>query len=194
MVADMSVPTAHGTPIQLRTVYEVQQDLATASTLSSQVVWDVLGPDQADVLKSKLACLYPDDTRACTTKQELRSIRRRNHDAAKIRSKLFHNIWQQRRFSNGVLLHSIIYVIVAKEESVEKAKFSHDYTVHPIFRTRRCQNSNSSNGCCMIFIDEQARVYQNWNDFVENNELPPGTMVAPARGCYSLDADSVVSS
>lgn len=41
----------------------------------------------------------------------------------------------------------------------------------------------------MIFVDETGRVYKNWNDYVQNNVLPKGTMVAPSNGVYTFSAD-----
>ncbi|XP_019893754.1 uncharacterized protein LOC101895154 isoform X2 [Musca domestica] len=179
--------------LALRAAVEVQQDLAETSTLQTEIVWDVLGPDQEDVLRKKLEYMFPDDRTVYTSKQDIRRARRHNVNVKEIRAKLFQNIWQQRKFTNGVLLHSIIYVIVTSDTDVKNAKYSHNYTIHPIFRTRRCLNSNSSSGCCMIFIDEQSRIYQNWNDFVNNNELPIGAMVAPANGCYYLDDNNTTT-
>lgn len=46
----------------------------------------------------------------------------------------------------------------------------------------------------MIFIDEQSRIYQNWNDFVLNNVLPIGVMIAPKNGCYTLNKENKVIS
>ncbi|XP_061389584.1 uncharacterized protein LOC133324760 [Musca vetustissima] len=178
--------------LELRAAIEVQQDLAVTSTLQTEIVWDVLGPDQGDVLCKKLEYMFPDDRTVYASKQDIRRARRHNVNVKEIRAKLFQNIWQQRKYTNGVLLHSIIYVIVTSDTDVENAKLSHNYSIHPIFRTRRCLNSNSSSGCCMIFIDEQSRIYKNWNDFVKNNELPIGVMVAPANGCYSLDDNNMV--
>ncbi|XP_013107001.2 uncharacterized protein LOC106086753 isoform X1 [Stomoxys calcitrans] len=179
-------------PIALRAVEEVQQDLAATCTLQSQIVWDILGPDQGDILVKKLEHMFPEDTKVYKNKPDVRKARRHNANIKEIRAKLFHNIWQQRKYTNGVLLHSIIYVIVTPDTDLEKAKLSHNYTIHPVFRTRRCLNSNNSAGCCMIFIDEQSRIYQNWSDFMENNQMPIGTMVAPVNGCYGLDKNGKV--
>ena len=44
----------------------------------------------------------------------------------------------------------------------------------------------------MIFIDEHSRIYQNWNDFLQYNKLPVGTMIAPSKGCYAFNDDSLV--
>lgn len=41
----------------------------------------------------------------------------------------------------------------------------------------------------MIFVDEHARVYQNWEEFKANNEYPPGYIVAPTSGVYNTNGD-----
>lgn len=41
----------------------------------------------------------------------------------------------------------------------------------------------------MIFVDEHARVYQNWDEFKANNEYPPGYLVAPTLGIYNTNGD-----
>lgn len=40
-------------------------------------------------------------------------------------------------------------------------------------------------------MDENGRVYQNWEQYVAKNELPAGIMVAPERGVYRLVKDHV---
>ncbi|XP_065361813.1 uncharacterized protein LOC135955390 [Calliphora vicina] len=179
-------------PYDLRAAYEVQQDLAVACALHSEIVWDVIGPDQSDILIKKLECMFPYDNKVYTSKKDLRKSKQHNARIKEVRNKLFRNIWQQRKYTNGALLHSIIYIIVTPELDLDKAKYTHNYTIHPIFRTRRCLNANGSAGCCMIFIDEQSRIYQNWKDFVNNNELPVGTMISPIHGNYTLDNDNKV--
>lgn len=41
----------------------------------------------------------------------------------------------------------------------------------------------------MIFVDEHARVYQNWEEFKSNNDYPPGYLVAPILGVYNTNGD-----
>ena len=38
-----------------------------------------------------------------------------------------------------------------------------------------------------MFIDEELRVYRSWEDFLNNNKLPPCTMCYPTRGKYHRD-------
>lgn len=37
---------------------------------------------------------------------------------------------------------------------------------------------------CNVFIDELARVYQSWNQFLKNNKLPKCKMYCPVNGQY----------
>lgn len=41
----------------------------------------------------------------------------------------------------------------------------------------------------MIFVDEHARVYQNWEEFKVNNDYTPGYLVAPLFGIYNTNGD-----
>lgn len=51
---------------------------------------------------------------------------------------------------------------------------------------------DDSSDCCMIYVDEAGRVYQNWESYIEENILPPGSMVVPRRGIYTLDNEGSV--
>lgn len=53
-----------------------------------------------------------------------------------------------------------------------------------MFVTCNISENGSSHKCCMIFVDEHARVYQNWTEFKTHNEYPPGYLVTPAVGVY----------
>ncbi|XP_043950916.1 uncharacterized protein LOC108034892 isoform X2 [Drosophila biarmipes] len=164
---------AEETPIS-RTAYEVQRDFGFSSGLRSEIIWDSLAPDQGDVLKQKIENLIRDDDA-----RSVRAIQRR-------RDQLFRNIWQQRRYTNGTLLSAIIYVLVTPDTDPESALQSTNYSCHPVFRTRRCMKGENSAACCMIFVDENARVYSNWEQYVFRNTLPQGLMIAPSQGIYTF--------
>ncbi|XP_034481897.1 uncharacterized protein LOC117787464 isoform X2 [Drosophila innubila] len=141
-------------------------------------------PDQAEVLQQKIANLIGDNE----TKKVKKSLIRQ-------RQQVFDNVWRQRKYTNDVLLSAIIYVLVTDETDPELAIRSNSFSCHPVIRTRKCVIDNASdsdsyndnsNGCCMIFIDEQGRVYANWRQYVYNNTLPRGTMIAPSQGIYRL--------
>lgn len=44
----------------------------------------------------------------------------------------------------------------------------------------------------MIFVDEMARVYQNWTDFKLNNQYGQCVIVAPHMGIYNTDEQRTV--
>lgn len=136
-----------------------------------------LAPDQGDVLKQKIENLIRDDDA-----RNGKAIQRK-------REQLFRNIWQQRCYTNGTLLSAIIYVLVTPDTDPESALQSTNYSCHPVFRTRRCLKGENSAACCMIFVDENARVYANWEQFVFRNTLPKGLMIAPSQGIYTFTGD-----
>ncbi|XP_030560885.1 uncharacterized protein LOC115762701 [Drosophila novamexicana] len=162
-----------------RSVYEVQRDFALSSGLRSEIIWDALAPDQGEVLMQKIEHLISGNT----TKQSKTLARRRQ--------KVFDNVWRQRRYTNRMLLSAIIYVLVTPETDPELALHATSYSCHPVIRTRKCvrEDSENSDNCCMIFIDEHGRVYANWRQYVYNNTLPKGTMIAPCQGIYRLTND-----
>lgn len=107
------------------------------------------------------------------------------------RQKVFENVWQQRRYTNRMLLSAIIYVLVTPEKDPEQALQSTNFSCHPVIRTRKClrEDYENSDNCCMIFIDEHGRVYANWRQYVFHNRLPKGTMIAPCQGIYRFGHD-----
>ncbi|KAH8395613.1 hypothetical protein KR222_003304, partial [Zaprionus bogoriensis] len=169
-------PQPPSTSKMARNAQDVQRDFARSSGLRSEIIWDSLAPEQDHVLKQKIENLLPDSdgsNSAALSKQ---------------RQELFDNVWRQRIYTNRTLLSAIIYVLVADEKGLDSALQSTTYSCHPVIRTRKCIKGDGSNsqGCCMVFIDEQGRVYSNWQNYVRNNALPKGIMVAPSQGIYTF--------
>jgi hypothetical protein len=50
---------------------------------------------------------------------------------------------------------------------------------------------DKSKRCVNQFVDSNCRVYKDWNDFLENNQLPECTYCYPAEGVYDGDEDQV---
>ncbi|XP_053955846.1 uncharacterized protein LOC128861617 [Anastrepha ludens] len=160
-----------------RTIWEIQNDLARSSAHGMEIVWDSLSADQSDILKDKIKNIIPDHNQSAVENA---------------RNNLFQNVWSQRKYTNGVLLSTIIYIMVTEEKDYELAKYSTKFSFHPVIRTRKCLSSNNSSGCCMVFIDEHSRIYENWQQYLLKNILPKGTMVAPTNGVYTLiDSEEV---
>uniref|UniRef100_A0ABK9MKE9 DUF4781 domain-containing protein n=1 Tax=Glossina morsitans morsitans TaxID=37546 RepID=A0ABK9MKE9_GLOMM len=106
-----------------------------------------------------------------------------------MREDLFTSVWKQRKYDNGTLYSCIFYVAVTNDKEPEQAT---EFSIHPVFRTRKCVAEGDSTGCCMIYVDEIGRVYQNWESYINENVLPPGLMVAPNRGVYNFENGQVV--
>ncbi|KAG4071418.1 hypothetical protein HA402_011572 [Bradysia odoriphaga] len=118
----------------------------------------------------------------------------RNERFKKMKEKLADAIWNQKKYNKDTLLMSPIFVaLVTDYEQYQKdlswCKYSLEYSLHPVFRIIKCRKNGESHGCCMIFVDEHARVYQNWEEFKMNNDYTPGYIVAPSLGVYNTNGD-----
>ncbi|KAL9873398.1 uncharacterized protein ACN2A1_014480 isoform 1-T2 [Glossina fuscipes fuscipes] len=161
---------------KMKTIREAQQELASSLGFRDQIIWDFYSAHQSNVLEKKIKALLPDQPK------NQRAIK-------KMRENLFTNVWKQRKYDNGTLYSYIFYVAVTNDKEPEKAtKFS----IHPVFRIRKCVAGGDSVGCCMIYVDETGRVYPNWESYINENILPPGLMVVPNHGVYKLENDQVV--
>uniref|UniRef100_A0A1A9ZJM6 DUF4781 domain-containing protein n=1 Tax=Glossina pallidipes TaxID=7398 RepID=A0A1A9ZJM6_GLOPL len=130
--------------------------------------------DESQVLKKKIQELLPDQSKG-------------QQSVIKRRDNLFQNVWKQRKYHYGSLFASIFYVAVTKDKRRET-----EFSIHPVFRIRKCVAEDDSTDCCMVYVDEEGRVYQNWQSYVNENVLPPGFMVAPPCGIYNFQNDQVV--
>lgn len=193
-----------------RTAREVQQEFADKLGYAEQIIWDLLSEEQAHLLEDKLRQLIRDPQPsennnelvlpALTPELRIKEEKERTkliNDNKKAREAIFKAVWEQRKYTNRQSLTAIIYVmVIADEKDVNRAEDCTKFSCHPVFRARRCITESSgrsgdSSDCCNIFVDENGRVYQNWEQYVATNELPAGIMVAPERGIYRLVKDHV---
>ncbi|KAL9874596.1 uncharacterized protein ACN427_013027 isoform 1-T1 [Glossina fuscipes fuscipes] len=175
-----------------KTIRDVHQEISWNICFGDQIIWDFLKADQDECLKEKIRQLIPD-----LPNSDNGVLPRGQGTIEKIRSNLYNNIWAQRIYTNGTSLSAIFYVAVTKEKDYNRALASTDFSFHPVFRTRKCSGmhrstEDDSSDCCMIYVDETGRVYQSWESYIEENILPPGSMVVPRRGIYILDNEGSV--
>ncbi|XP_060658370.1 uncharacterized protein LOC132792871 isoform X1 [Drosophila nasuta] len=162
-----------------KSIREVQQSFAESLGFGNETIWDLLSNEQSKILKKKIRILIPDpekNDKQCAV-------------FARIRQTIFDAVWEQRKYTNRQSLTSIFYVLVATDETNEDdAINSTKWSCHPVFRARRCVSdiNGRSVDCCLIYVDENGRVYQNWESYVTSNQLPEGIMVTPPRGVYNL--------
>ncbi|KAF2896019.1 hypothetical protein ILUMI_10166 [Ignelater luminosus] len=73
------------------------------------------------------------------------------------------------------------------EEKIARAKKYPDYNPNtdmspvPVYVIRKCIGSDNP---CRVFIDSDNRMYNSWEDYIEDNKLHKCTMVLPRTGRY----------
>ncbi|XP_073843189.1 uncharacterized protein isoform X2 [Musca autumnalis] len=160
-----------------KTIREIQQEMAENCGYGDYIVWDQLSKEDNTIIKSKIKLLIPD-------------WENDQKDIDKKREKFVESLWAQRKYTNGNTLTQ--GTLIEEDTDFNTAPDSIKYTCHPVFRCRKCVANCSSRKCCMVYVDETGRVYQNWKSFVEDNVLPAGTMVSPRRGIYNFDKNGNV--
>ncbi|XP_020816183.1 uncharacterized protein LOC110190176 [Drosophila serrata] len=173
----MSAP--EDTKSLIPTVREVQQMFAELLSHGDDITWDLLSSNQAEILRKKVEDFEDPEEK------------KTNLSYLIYNPKFFDSIWKQRKFTNGQSLSALFFVMVVDNVSDPKlAEQSRSWSIHPVFRCRRCVDDNtgrncSSEDCCMVYIS-QYEAFEDWNTFVKYTRLPKGYMVTPYRGIYKL--------
>ncbi|XP_003741637.1 uncharacterized protein LOC100898257 [Galendromus occidentalis] len=93
--------------------------------------------------------------------------------------KLSNNLIHQFNFKDEGILFACIYVIARIDD--------HNHRI-PIFKAK----SIDAQSCVCIFVDPSARIYSDWDDWLNNNRLPACTYCAPSEGVYRANAENEV--
>ena len=107
---------------------------------------------------------------------------------------LIHNPYKNRLQKNVChpqTIQSIVYLVLQNAKVRRIFVLLYFYVFILPFLTTDTNNIIDTN-CCMIFIDEEAQIYQNWNEYKRKNSLPEGYILAPENGIYSIDEDNNV--
>ena len=103
----------------------------------------------------------------------------------------FENIWDLRRANgNEFLVYSEIFVccksfIFPTKKTRANALSETKYKTHRVYRVRKCSiGGKSSRKCCVFFVDENGRVYKDWEDFKSNHSYGGDVLVIPKNGYY----------
>ncbi|KDR18844.1 hypothetical protein L798_07290 [Zootermopsis nevadensis] len=81
------------------------------------------------------------------------------------------------------ILMSVIFVCLNVEERSRRVA---------VFRIPRYDPEDKSKQCLNQFVDQNCRVYEDWDDFLSNNLLPKCTYCYPAGGVYDGDENDKV--
>ncbi|KAM3964507.1 uncharacterized protein ACR2FA_001479 [Aphomia sociella] len=55
----------------------------------------------------------------------------------------------------------------------------------PVFRVRKCIPTTVGANCCKAYIDENGRVYHDWESYLTNNTQPKCVLIVPENGEYN---------
>ncbi|GLV40920.1 uncharacterized protein CBL_08494 [Carabus blaptoides fortunei] len=79
-------------------------------------------------------------------------------------------------------------------EPLKKAKSTENganISCYPVYKVRTCTGSPTGNNCC-VFVDDQKRVYKNWQNYLDTNKIPKARMCVPQDGKYQGDENNKV--
>lgn len=112
---------------------------------------------------------------------------------------VFTKVCEQSKYSlnNEDIFMSIILIVCARPQPLKFYKiepFDYWHDLHnrtdsviwctAVFRIRKCIPTTTEAKSCQIYIDENARVYQNWQSYLENNTQPKCVLIVPENGEY----------
>ncbi|KAG6445322.1 hypothetical protein O3G_MSEX003859 [Manduca sexta] len=114
-------------------------------------------------------------------------------------TKIYDKLREQSKYSfNNEIVVSVILIVCAKPKPVglfEIEPPNHWWDLHQrtdtdiwctaVFRVRKCIATTEGAKCCRIYIDDQARVYNDWVSYIKNNTLPKCVMIVPENGEYT---------
>nr|XP_012139832.1 PREDICTED: uncharacterized protein LOC100883844 [Megachile rotundata] len=115
--------------------------------------------------------------------------------SCKVIEKIYQQIIQHGRNINNKYYLGIIYnALVLSQKPQKKAKEAGDelkeeanqMCVVPVFKIKKDLRT-------VWYIDNEGRIYQNWQDYLENNTLPKCTMFLPKDGVYQCNPHCRVS-
>ncbi|CAH2106366.1 unnamed protein product [Euphydryas editha] len=113
--------------------------------------------------------------------------------------KVYEKLCEQSKYAQNDrdILLSVLLIVCARPEPVKFYKIEpRDYWVDlhlrndiniwctAVFCVRTCIPTTIGAKPCKVFIDEDARVYQNWTSYLTNNTLPKCVIIAPENGEY----------
>uniref|UniRef100_A0A1B0FKJ6 DUF4781 domain-containing protein n=1 Tax=Glossina morsitans morsitans TaxID=37546 RepID=A0A1B0FKJ6_GLOMM len=198
-----------------KTIKDVQQELASSLGFGDRIIWDFYKADGSQVLKKKIQELLPDQSKGqqsvikrrddlftnvwkqikndlmlfmfyLTVKNTCRKISLRFFICLHIlcgcykrqRSRASNRIFCTSRISNSKMCWCVLLSVL---KLIGKTLIIFSFSAE-----------DDSTDCCMVYVDEEGRVYQNWQSYVNENVLPPGCMVTPHCGVYNFENGQVV--
>lgn len=94
------------------------------------------------------------------------------------------------------VLCSIVYSCIYDENSLQTCdeyKLNELIFIRPILKIQKCLKKKDTIEFQNWYVDTEARVYKDWNDFLKNNNMPTCIMIAPKDGMYQADLKEIWS-
>ncbi|CAG9786143.1 unnamed protein product [Diatraea saccharalis] len=114
--------------------------------------------------------------------------------------KVYEKLCEQSKYSQNDddIVMSVLLVVCAKPKPLKFYKFQpSDYWIDlhqrndvdiwctAVFRVRKCIPTLEGSKSCRVYIDENARVYHDWDSYLINNTLPQCVIIVPENGEYT---------
>ncbi|CAH2235262.1 jg20637 [Pararge aegeria aegeria] len=112
---------------------------------------------------------------------------------------VYEKLCEQSKYSQNSedIFMSVLLIVCAKPKPVKFYKIepsNHWLDLHQrtdtdiwctaVFRVRKCIPTLVGAKTCKVYVDENARVYQDWDSYLTNNTLPKCVIIAPQDGEY----------
>ncbi|XP_034830381.1 uncharacterized protein [Maniola hyperantus] len=112
---------------------------------------------------------------------------------------VYDKLCEQSKYSQNDedIYMSVLLIVCAKPKPVKFYKLEpsdHWLDLHQrtdtdiwctaVFRVRKCIPTTVGAKTCRVYVDENARVYQDWDSYLTNNTLPKCVIIAPQDGEY----------
>ncbi|XP_075973586.1 uncharacterized protein LOC142974899 [Anticarsia gemmatalis] len=114
--------------------------------------------------------------------------------------KVYEKICEQSKYSHNDedIVMSILLVVCARPKPLKiyqiqpsnywldlHERTDGDIWCTAVFRIRKCIPTTVGAKSCRVYVDENARVYQDWNSFITDNTLPKCVITVPENGEYT---------
>ncbi|KAM3964386.1 uncharacterized protein ACR2FA_001362 [Aphomia sociella] len=169
--------------------------------------WELYEKKDRKYLLQKIAvALYGPPTKAGNLETDSNDLKLQGYDLKDEEAimSVFEKICEQAKYShNGdnilISILRIVCVIPSKEvpfykitpddywQDLHLKKEGVNILIFHVFSLRKCVSSKVGEKGCRIYIDHDARVYQDWDSYLTKNNMPKCVMVVPTGGEYRGD-------
>ncbi|XP_026750105.1 uncharacterized protein LOC113510766 [Galleria mellonella] len=114
--------------------------------------------------------------------------------------KVYNKISEQSKYSRNDedIVMSVLLIVCAKPKplkfyQIEPSNYwvdlhqrtDIDIWCTPVFRIRKCIPTTVGAKCCKVYIDDNGRVYHDWESYLINNTQPKCVLIVPENGEYN---------